>query len=139
MGLMDLVQGLAGASGGGDHAKVAGGLLEELQNRPGGISGVLQAFQQNGMGGVAQQWASGQTQPANPSDIEAGLGGSGLIDSIAQRTGLSPDVVKTGLAAAVPLLVHHMVSNGHVTPDGQTTGSTPEAGGLLQSLLQRMG
>jgi uncharacterized protein YidB (DUF937 family) len=139
MGLMDLVQDFAGASGNADHAKVAGGLLEELQSQPGGIGGVLQAFQQNGMGGVAQQWANGQTQPANPSDIEAGLGGSGMIDSIAQRTGLSPTVVKAGLAAAVPILVHHMVSNGHLTADGQPTGSTPEAGSLLQSVLQRMG
>ena len=80
-----------------------------------------------------------RTQSASPNHIDAGLGGSGLIDSIAQRTGLSPTVVKAGLAAAVPLLVHHMVSNGHVTAEGQPTGTTPEAGGLLQSLLQRMG
>jgi uncharacterized protein YidB (DUF937 family) len=139
MGLMDMVQSFAGGSGNADHAKVAGGLMEELQSHPGGISGVLQAFQQNGMGGTAQQWANGQTQPANPNDIEAGLGGTGIIDSIAQRTGLSPTIVKAGLAAAVPLLVHHMVSGGHVTADGQQTGSPPEAGGLLQSLLQRMG
>ena len=139
MGLMDLVQGFAGASANADHAKATGGLLEELQSRPGGISGLLQAFQQNGMGGVAQQWADGQTQPANPNDIEAGLGGSGVIDSVAQRTGLSPAVVKTALATAVPLLVHHMVSNGHVTADGQPTGATPDAGGLLQSMLQRLG
>ena len=139
MGLMDLVESFAGSSANPDHAKVAGGLLQELQSQPGGISGLMQTFQQKGMGGVAQQWATGQTQPADPSQIETALGGSGIIEGIAQRTGLSPEVVKTGLAAAVPILVHHMVSNGHVSAEGQPTGSTPEPGGLLQSMLQRLG
>ena len=136
MGILDMVEQVAGgAGGGGDNAKVAGGLLEEIQQRPGGIGDLLQGFHQNGMSGLVQQWSSGQTQAANPADIENGLGGSGMVDSIAQRTGLSPTVVKTGLAVVVPVLVKHLASNGHVTPEGQPTGSTPEAGGLLQSVL----
>ena len=47
-------------------------------------------------------------------------------------------MVKAGLAVALPLVVHHMVSSGHVTPDGQPTGSQPEPGGMLQSILGRM-
>ena len=138
MGLMDMVKSMASGGVNPDHATVAGGLIQELQNSPGGVGGLLQSLQQNGMGGMVQQWASGQTQAANPSALEAGLGNSGIIDSVAQRTGLSPDVVKTGLAVAVPLLVHHMVSNNHVDTSGQATGAQPEAGGLLQSLLSRM-
>lgn len=38
--------------------------------------------------------------------IEQGLGGTGIIDSIAQRTGTSPTVVKMGLAATVPPVIH---------------------------------
>jgi uncharacterized protein YidB (DUF937 family) len=138
MGLLDMVQSMAAGSANPDHAKVAGGLVQELQNSPGGIGGLLQSFQQNGMGGLVQQWSSGQTQPANQAAVETGLGGSGIIDSIAQRTGLSPSVVKTGLAVAVPLLIHHVVSNNHVDATGQATGAQPDAGGLLQSLLSRM-
>jgi uncharacterized protein YidB (DUF937 family) len=138
MGLLDMVQSMAGGASNSDHAQVAGGLLEELQNRPGGIGGLLQSFQQNGMGGLVQQWSGGQTQPANPSAVESGLGNSGIIDSIAQKTGLSPSVVRTGLAVAVPLLIHHVVSNNHVDANGQATGAQPEAGGLLQSILSRM-
>jgi uncharacterized protein YidB (DUF937 family) len=138
MGILDMVESMAAGSANPDHAKVAGGLLQELQDRPGGIGGLLQSFQQNGMGGLVQEWSSGQTQPVSTSAVESGMGGSGIIDSIAQRTGLSPTVVKSGLAVAVPLLIHHMVSNNHVDTAGQPIGAQPEAGNLLQSLLSHL-
>ena len=137
MGLLDVVTSMAG--GGGEHAQVAGGLVQELQQQPGGISGVFQSFQQNGLGGLVQQWAGGQTQPATPGQMEQGLGGTGIIDRISQRTGVSPAMVKMGLAVAVPLVVHHFASNGHVTSDGQPTGAPPpESGGLLKSILGKL-
>src|SRR6476646_6526470 len=111
MGLLDLVEQVAGGSSSASHAKVAGGLLEEVQGHPGGLGGLLQAFQQNGKGGIVQQWSNGQKQPANPTDIEAGLEATGMIDKIAQRTGLSPAVVKTGLAVTLPLIVQHLTAN----------------------------
>jgi len=138
MGILDMVESMAGGASGGQNGQVAGGLMQELQGRPGGIGGIFQSLQQNGMGGAVQQWGSGQTQPASPDQVEQGLGGTGLIDSVAQRTGMSPTMVKAGLAVALPLIVHHMVSNGHVTPGGLPTGSQPEPGGMLQSVLGRM-
>lgn len=138
MGILDMVESMAGQSGaGGQNAQVAGGLVQEMQSQPGGLGSLLSMFHQNGMGGAASQWANGQTQPADSQQIQQGMGG-GMIDSIAQRTGLSPSVVKTGLAVAVPLMIHHLVQQGHVTQDGQQTGSTPDAGGMLQSVLGRM-
>lgn len=139
MGIFDAVKDLAGGlSGGGDHAAVAGGLLQELGG-PAGVAGMVQTFHQNGAGGLVQQWAAGQTQPANAAAIEQGIGGSGVIDSIAQRTGVSADTVRMGLAVVVPLIVSHMVQNGHVTADGQSTGTqAPETGSLLQSVLGKL-
>ncbi len=138
MGILDMVESMAGG-GGGQNAQVAGGLVQEMQGQPGGMGGILQSFQRNGMGGLVQQWAGGQTQPASPDQVEQGLGGTGMIDRISQRTGVSPGMVKAGLAVAVPLVIHHLVSNGHVTQDGQPTGAAaPEPGGMLQSILGRM-
>lgn len=140
MGILDMVESMAGGAGaGGQNGQVAGGLVQELQGQPGGIGSIFQSFQQNGMGGLVQQWAGGQTQPASPDQMEQGLGGTGIIDRISQRTGVSPAMVKTGLAVAMPLVIHHFVSNGHATPDGQPTGAPPpEPGGMLQSILGRM-
>ena len=138
MGILDMVTSMVGG-GGGAHAKVAGGLVEELQGQPGGVAGMFQSFQKNGMGGLVQQWAGGQTAPASPDQVEQGLGGTGIIDRISQRTGISPTMVKAGLAVAVPLVIHHFVANGHVTQEGQPTGApAPEMGGMLQSVLGKM-
>lgn len=136
MGLMGIVSSLAG---GNSNGQVAGGLMQELEGRPGGISSVFQSFQNNGMGNVTQQCAQGQTAPASPQQVEQGLGGTGIIDGIANRIGMSPTMVKAGLAVALPVLMHHYVANGHVTPQGQPTGSAmPEPGGVLQSVLGRI-
>ena len=124
---------------GGDKSQVAGGLMQELESHPGGIGSIFSSFQQNGMGGLVQQWAGGQTAPASPDQVEQGLGGTGMIDRISQRTGVSPGMVKAGLAVAVPRVIHHFVANGHVTQDGQPTGApAPEMGGMLQSILGKM-
>ena len=127
-----------GAAGGGEHGPVASGLMEELQNQPGGVTGLLSTLQQNGMGGLVQQAASGDTTPTSPGNVEQGLAGTGIIDNIAQRTGISPTMIKMGLAFLLPIIIHHLVSNGHVTPDGQPTGNEPEPGGMLSSILGRL-
>jgi uncharacterized protein YidB (DUF937 family) len=140
MGILDSVTEMAsGLSGGGsDHAAVAGGLMQELGGA-GGVSGLIQTFHQNGASGLVQQFANGQTQNANPAAIEQALGGSGLIESISQRTGLPPDTVRSSLATVVPLLVNHLAANGHITADGQTTNNpVPETGSLLQSVLGKI-
>ena len=136
MGILNTVESMAMGNAGPEHARVAGGLMEELQQR-GGVGSLIQNFQRNGMGSFIEQWSHGNTQP-NPTAIENGTAGTGLIDSIAQRTGLSPGVVRGGLAIVVPLLIHHMVSNNHVTPAGQPTNNPPEPHGVLQSILQRL-
>jgi uncharacterized protein YidB (DUF937 family) len=127
---------MAMGNAGPEHAKVANALVGELQQRE-GVGGLIQSFQRNGMGSFIEQWAQGQTQP-NPTAIENGLSGTGLMDSLAERTGLSHGVIRGALAVVVPLLIHHMVSNNHVTPTGQPTGNQPEPGGILQSILQRI-
>lgn len=139
MGILDSITSMV-SGGGGENTKVAGGLLEAVQEHPGGIGGVLQSFQQNGMGGAVQQWAGGNTAGASPEQMQQGLGGTGLIDNVATRTGLSPMVVKGAMAMLVPIVIHHFVASGHVTPEGQMTGQpAPESGGMLQSVLSRLG
>jgi len=136
MDILNTVASMAKGTAAPEHAQVAGGLMNELEAR-GGVGSLIQNFQRNGMGSFIEQWSQGNTQP-NPTAIESGTAGTGLIESIAQRTGLSPGVVRGGLAIAVPLLIHHMVSNNHVTPTGAPTGTQPEPTSVLESVLQRI-
>ena len=49
-------------------------------------------------------------------------------------------MVKGAMAVLLPIAIHHFVSSGHVTAEGQSTGQPmPEQGGLLQSMLSRLG
>ncbi|WP_348260913.1 YidB family protein [Telmatobacter sp. DSM 110680] len=137
MSILNTVESMAMGNAGPEHAQVAGGLMEELQNQPGGIGGLIQNLQRNGMGPAVEQWSQGQTQP-NPSAIENGLAGTGIIANIAQRTGLSEGVVRGSLAVVIPLVVSHVISNNHVSPTGEPTGTQPESGSILQSVLQRI-
>jgi uncharacterized protein YidB (DUF937 family) len=139
MGIFDTITSMASQLSGGDHSAVGGGLMQELQQQPGGISSIFQSFQQNGLGGLVQQWAGGQTGPANPDQIEQGLAGTGIIDNIAAKTGMSPTIVKMALAALVPIVVHHFVANGHVTETGEPTGAPPpDSASVLQSVLGKL-
>ncbi len=137
MGLMDMITSVTGG-GGGNTAQVGGGLMQELENRPGGMGSILQSFQNNGQGAAVQQWGQGNVAPADPNQVEQGLNGTGIIDSISQKTGVSPAMVKTGLAVLVPVLIHHLISQGHVDEQGQQTGPQPSSGGLLSSILSRI-
>ena len=136
MTILNTVAAMARGPAAPEHAQVAGGLMHELE-ASGGVGSLIQNFQRNGMGSFIEQWSQGNTQP-NPTAIENGTEGTGLIDSIAQRTGLSPGVVRGGLAVVVPLLIHHMVTNNHVTPSGAPVGNPPEPTSVLQSVLQRI-
>lgn len=139
MSILDMVTQAAEQFGGNEKTQVAGGLMQEVQSQPGGVGSIFSAFQNNGLGGLVQQWAGGNTAPVAPDQVEQGLQGTGMIDNIANRIGVSPTVVKMGLALIIPVLIHHYVSNGHVTPQGEPTGTPqPESGSVLGSILGRI-
>jgi len=139
MGIFDSVTELANSfSNSGDHAAVASGLMEQLSGS-GGVAGLIQTLHQNGASGLVQQFASGQTQGVDAGAIEQAVGGSAFIDSIAQKTGIAPDTVRSSLATIIPVLVNHVTANGHVTTDGQPTDNpAPDSGTLIQSVLGKL-
>ncbi len=101
MGIMDMIQSLAGQTGaaaGTDQAKVAGGFIEALTQHPEGIQGVLDAFKNNGMADHVGAWGSGQAATATPDQVGQGLSGTGLIEKTAEKTGVSPALVSAALA-----------------------------------------
>jgi uncharacterized protein YidB (DUF937 family) len=139
MGILDAIKDMAGQSVSPDQgatgttASVAGGLMQALEEHPGGLAGVMSQFQQNGMGEHVQNWASGQQQTADPQQIEQGLGNSGLIDSVAQKAGVSPEIAKTALATILPVVVAHFTNNG------QQPAPESGFGGMASQILSKLG
>jgi uncharacterized protein YidB (DUF937 family) len=132
MGLLDSLVGLAGQNGNQQNAAVAGGLMQALEEHPGGLAGVLDHFRQNGMDQHVQNWASGQQQTATPEQIQQGLGNSGFIDKVAERAGVSPQTAKVALAAILPIVVSHFTNGG--------TQPAPQSGfgGMASQVLSRL-
>lgn len=137
MTILNTVASMAAGPAAETHQKVANALMEELDQNANGIPDLIQTFQRNGMGAHVEEWMQGNTQP-NPTTIENGLADTGLIERIAGRTGLSDGTVRGALCLIVPVLIHHVVVNGHVSPTGEVLKSQPESGSILQSILPRI-
>ena len=134
MGLMDMIQSLAGQTGaaaGTDQAKVAGGFIEALTQHPEGIQGVLDAFKNNGMASHIGAWGAGQAATATPEQVGQGLSGTGLIEKTAAKAGVSPEIVQTALATVLPMVIQHFAPNGQATP-------TSGMGAMAQQLLSKL-
>jgi uncharacterized protein YidB (DUF937 family) len=133
MGIMDMIQSLAGQTGaaaGTDQAKVAGGFIEALTQHPEGIQSVLDAFKNNGMAEHVNSWSAGQAATATPEQVQQGLGGTGLIEKTAEKAGVSPQVVQMALATILPMVIQHFAPNGQATP-------TSSMGSMAEKLLSK--
>ena len=122
MSLLDQVAGaLSGSQSGASGDLLA--TIMELANDPkhGGLQGLIQSFQQGGLGEVVNSWvSSGQNLPVSAEQIQSVLGGSSLQD-IAAKLGVSSEQAAGSLAEILPQAVDTM------TPNGQL----PEGGDLL--------
>ncbi len=113
------------------HSAAAQALMQHFGSQPGGMSGLVDQFRQNGMGGHVDNWMASQpgAQPAQaiaPQQVEQGLGG-GALESIAQRAGMSPEMTKIALATALPLLMSHLAGG---------SGQLPAQGGGLAGIAE---
>ena len=115
MGLFDQVAGaLAGGQTGGNNA-----LLEtvmKMLNDPqsGGLQGLIQSFQQGGLGDIVNSWVStGQNLPISAEQIQGMLGNSGLGNLVSQL-GMNSEQASGGLAAMLPQLIDSLTPNGEV-------------------------
>ena len=122
MGLMDQLGQVADdmLEGQGGHNPVlqaVAGLLGKDSNI-GGLAGLVQAFQKNGLGEIVNSWVStGQNLPVTPNQVEQGLG-SNLVNQIAAKAGLSPGATSSQLAGILPDLVDKLTPNGKIENGG---------------------
>lgn len=126
MGLLDSLTSALGsgdAAQSGAHGSVLAAAVEYVNQQPGGISGLIQAFEQNGLGGVVGSWiGNGPNQPVAPDQIQNALG-TDAIGAIAQRAGVSPDQVSGILTQVLPHIVDKATPNGEVPQGGNFDAS----------------
>lgn len=131
MGLLDNLESMATGKMGGSNPEIAA-ILEMVQNHPGGMNGLVQAFHSNGLGGLVNSWVgTGENQSVSPDQIQQALG-SGPVQALAQKLGVSPEEASSKLSQLLPTVMDKLTPNGAV----------PEQSNLLQmgeSLLSSLG
>jgi len=117
MGLLDNLENEAvGKVLGGSSNPLAAGLLQTIQNQPGGLQGMVQSFHDKGLGGVVSSWVgSGPNSPVTADQIHQVLG-SDQVKALAAKAGISPDEAGNAIAQLLPTLVNKLTPNGSV-PD----------------------
>jgi uncharacterized protein YidB (DUF937 family) len=111
------LSGQSGANGaeGNNMMQMLTGLLSNPEL--GGISGLVGAFQKNGLGDVVASWISNNTNlPISAEQIQSVLGQAPLQD-LASKMGLSTDAVASTLSEQLPGLVDQLTPNGEL-PSG---------------------
>jgi uncharacterized protein YidB (DUF937 family) len=149
MGLLDSMLGSVlnsqqGAGQVGGQQSGAGGLdallpavIGMLANngQGGGLGGLMEKFNQAGMGEVLGSWiGSGQNAPISGADLGAVLGGDTMGD-LAAQLGMSQNDAAGQLAQVLPGLIDKLTPRGNAPEGG--FGNAGDLFGMLGGLLQQ--
>ena len=78
----------------------------------GGLHGVVQKFEQSGLGALVQSWIStGKNLPVSPDQVKSVLG-SERISQWAAKLGISPEQANQQIAQVLPQVVDHLTPGG---------------------------
>ncbi len=124
MGIIDQIGQAVGATAnkdGGVQSAVVQAALQMLSHKgqggAGGLAGLVQAFQAKGLEGLISSWVgTGPNAPISPQQLQHGLG-SELLEQLAGRAGVSPEIASTHLANLLPTLIDRLTPNGNL-PEG---------------------
>ena len=157
MGLLDSVLGAinkgqssSGEAGTAGVAGSLGGLLAMAASNPqliqvvtsmlgndgqhGGLSGLVEKFQQAGLGDVVGSWiGTGQNQPISGDQLTSVLG-SGPLAGLAEKLGMSPEDAASQLSNVLPGLVDKLTPAGELPQGG--AGNAGDLMGMLGGLLK---
>jgi uncharacterized protein YidB (DUF937 family) len=80
----------------------------------GGLGGLLNQFQQGGLGDVVKSWiGTGPNQPISPNQLGTALGPK-IVQVLAQKTGMSEQEITAQLSQILPGVVDKLTPNGRL-------------------------
>jgi uncharacterized protein YidB (DUF937 family) len=116
MGLLDTVLGKQTAAQG--EGGLMNSVLHVMGNQEGGLQGVIQRFESQGLGHIVSSWIStGPNKPISPDQVEQGLGAD-RVSQIADHSGMPAEDVKSRLANILPTIIDKLSPNGELPQGG---------------------
>jgi len=115
MSVLDqLTKQVAGDGNAEKVVKKVGPLLEQV----GGVDGLVQKFEQAGLGNVAKSWiGTGANESVSPDQVKEALGPQ-QVEQIANEAGVSSDEAAAGLSKVLPDAVDNVTPSGQVPSTG---------------------
>jgi len=113
MGLLDDMEGKALQSLAGSNPTMAA-VMQMINNHPGGISGLLQQFHDQGLGSIASSWVgTGANQAISAEQIQSVLQNE-HIQAFAAKAGIPRDQASSMIAQYLPMIIDKLTPNGQV-------------------------
>ncbi len=120
MGLLDQITSdlKSALSGGSGQSSLLDGVKDLLTNSStGGLEGLVQRFKEKGLGDTIASWIStGENKVVTNEQIQKVLG-SGFIQQLAEKAGISQEKVSQQLAGMLPQVIDKLTPNGKL-PEG---------------------
>jgi uncharacterized protein YidB (DUF937 family) len=93
------------------------GLLTSAET--GGLEGLVQKFKEKGLGDTINSWiGTGENKPISEERIKQVLG-TGYIQQLATKAGLSTDEISKKLAVMLPQVIDKLTPNGKLPEGGK--------------------
>ena len=151
MGLLDSVlSAVGGQAQAGEAGAGLSGLVGMLGNNPqlmqvassllsndgvhGGLQGLMEKFQQGGMGDVVASWVGTGANQAITGDQLSSVLGSDALSGLASKFGVNPNELAGQLSSVLPGLVDKLTPNGQAPAAGLGNGG--DLMGMLGGLLK---
>ena len=138
---MDALQNKTGAADGAGGLDVMG-LAGTLLQQAGGLSGVVEKFQQAGLGEAVQSWVgTGANLPVSAAQVTQALGPDTLQNLVSQLGGNAPQLSAL-VAQFLPMIVDQLTPQGQLPADNGLgnlagLGNLGNLAGLASQFLQR--
>ena len=134
MSLSDLAGQLLGGQQPGCNPNLLTTLLNVVNSQPGGVAGLVETFQQKGLGGIVSSWVgTGANQAISPQQVENALGNQQVAD-IASKLGVSTQDASSHIAQWLPAVIDHLTPNGQAPTSG--TNLMEMGAGLIKALCK---
>ena len=113
-----LSSALGGAPGESGGSAMLSGVMDMLNNHPGGVSGLVQSFEQNGLGNLMSSWiGTGENLPISADQVKTILGNERVAE-LAAKARISPDAASSRLAELLPNVINKLSPDGKL-PEGR--------------------